>query len=225
MAENRRAVVALGVIGALVLAFALWHFVLDGGGGGSNSATGTTIPGIAATTPIPSTTTTAGGSGGTGGGGVSVDIVTNPFLPKYVAPADTSGTTTGGTTGGTTIDTGGATATTAYNPGTVPTGTTFTPAITTPPNVTEAPATSGLPTSLDQNIQTIKAVTVQLLSIQTAFGLPAATVKLGDKTDTVVVGQTFETSYRLLGLTDRCGTFVYGDSPFQVCVGETAAKQ
>ncbi len=220
--QNRRAIVLLGVLGALVLAFALWHFVLDSGGG-SNSATSTTLPGIAATTPSPSTTTSATGGSSVPGGGVSVDIVTNPFLPKYVAPAaDTTGGTTGGTTGATTITTSG-TADTA------PTGTTFTPAITTPPNVIGAPApapasASGLPTSLDKSLKTIKAVTVQLVSIQTAFGMPAASVKLGDKTDTVVVGQTFETSYRLLSLTDRCGTFVYGDSPFQVCVGETAVK-
>ena len=218
--QNRRTIV-LGVVGALVLAFALWHFVLDSGGG-SNSATSTTLPGIAATTPLPSTTTAASGGSAGASGGVSVDIVTNPFLPKYVAPAsDTTGANGGTTTGGT--GTGGTTATTAFNPGTVPTGTTFTPAVTSPPNVSGAPA-SGLPTSLDKSIKTIKAVTVQLVSIQTPFGVPTAGVKLGDKTDSVMVGQTFETSYRLLSLTDRCGTFVYGDSPFQVCVGETAVK-
>jgi hypothetical protein len=218
--QNRRTIV-LGVVGALVLAFALWHFVLDSGGG-SNSATSTTLPGIAATTPLPSTTTAASGGSAGAGSGVSVDIVTNPFLPKYVAPAsDTTGANVGTTTGGAT--TGGTTATTAFNPGTVPTGTTFTPAVTSPPNVSGAPA-SGLPTSLDKSIKTIKAVTVQLVSIQTPFGVPTAGVKLGDKTDSVMVGQTFETSYRLLSLTDRCGTFVYGDSPFQVCVGETAVK-
>lgn len=220
--ENRRSIVLLGVLGALVVAFALWHFVLDSGGG-SNSATSTTLPGIAATTPTPSTTTAASGGSSSSSGGVSVDIVTNPFLPKYVAPAaDTTGGTTGGTTTGGT--TGGTTITTSGNTGTSPTGTTFTPAITSPPNVTGAgtsvPA-SGLPTSLDKSI---RAVTVQLVSVQTPFGVPTASVKLGDTTDSVMVGQTFETSYRLLSLTDRCGTFVYGDSPFQVCIGETAVK-
>ena len=221
--QNRRSIVLLGVLGALVVAFALWHFVLDSGGG-SNSATSTTLPGIAATTPTPSSTTAASGGSSRPSGGVSVDIVTNPFLPKYVAPAaDTTGGTTGGaTTGGTTITTSGNTGTSPT--GTSPTGTTFTPAITSPPNVTGAvsvPPASGLPTSLDKSI---RAVSVQLVSVQTPFGVPTASVKLGDKTDSVMVGQTFETSYRLLSLTDRCGTFVYGDSPFQVCVGETAVK-
>ncbi|MCU1456814.1 MAG: hypothetical protein JWL73_906 [Actinomycetia bacterium] len=218
--QNRRAVVLGGVM-ALLLAFALWHFVLDSGGGGSNSATSTTLPGLAATSPLPATTT-APGTTATSSGSAPVDIVSNPFLPKYVAPTvDTTPST-----GGTTVDTSGGGLTTP-NTGTNPTVTTFTPAITSPPNVTQAPtssgSSSGLPTSLD-GVKTIRAVTVQLLGVGAAFGQPTATVKLGDKTDTVTVGQTFETSYRLLSLTDRCGTFVYGDSPFQVCVGETAVK-
>lgn len=51
-----------------------------------------------------------------------------------------------------------------------------------------------------------------------------ATVSVDGTEYTVKEGETFDTSFRLLSLTSRCGTFVFGDERFTLCVGQEVRK-
>lgn len=65
---------------------------------------------------------------------------------------------------------------------------------------------------------------VSLLDIFTREGVRYATVEASGQTYTVKQGDTFGGSYRVVSLSDRCGTFVFGDERFSLCVGQEVLK-
>lgn len=65
---------------------------------------------------------------------------------------------------------------------------------------------------------------VTLLEIFTRDGVRYATVDVNGKSYTVKEGDTFAGNYRVLDLTARCGTFVFGDERFTLCVGQEVLK-
>ena len=67
--------------------------------------------------------------------------------------------------------------------------------------------------------------TVSLISITTlGDGSRQAVVRVAGTDYTVGVGETFAGSYQVVTLTDTGGTFLFGDSPFTLAVGEEILK-
>jgi hypothetical protein len=85
---------------------------------------------------------------------------------------------------------------------------------TTPPPVTQPPSF---------NPPTGEPIAV--LDVFTdANGTQQARVRVGSTVYTVGVGDTFATSYQVVSLSEPCGQFLFGDSPFQLCEGEETIK-
>lgn len=67
--------------------------------------------------------------------------------------------------------------------------------------------------------------TVALISVTTlGDGSRQAVVRVAGTDYTVGVGDTFAGSYQVVTLTDTGGTFLFGDSPFALAVGEEILK-
>jgi len=67
--------------------------------------------------------------------------------------------------------------------------------------------------------------TVSLISVITlGDGTKQAVVRVSGTDYTVGVGDTFAGSYQVVSLTDTGGTFLFGDSPFTLAVGEEILK-
>lgn len=65
---------------------------------------------------------------------------------------------------------------------------------------------------------------VGLLDVFTEDGERVATVDVDGDQYTVREGETFAESFRLLDLTRDCGTFVFGDERFTLCIGQEVNK-
>lgn len=65
---------------------------------------------------------------------------------------------------------------------------------------------------------------VELVDIFMQDGVRFASVKVGDEFHNVKEGDTFAGSYRVVSLTDECGTFVLGDERFTLCIGQEVFK-
>jgi hypothetical protein len=66
---------------------------------------------------------------------------------------------------------------------------------------------------------------VSLISVTTlADDTRQAVVRVAGTDYTVGVGETFAGSYQVVSLTDTGGTFLFGDSPFTLAVGEEILK-
>lgn len=66
---------------------------------------------------------------------------------------------------------------------------------------------------------------VSLISVTTlGDGSRQAVVRVAGTDYTVGVGETFAGSYQVVTLTDTGGTFLFGDSPFALAVGEEILK-
>lgn len=65
---------------------------------------------------------------------------------------------------------------------------------------------------------------VTLLDIFTSDGTRYATVDVDDEQYTVSAGERFAGNFRMLELTRRCATMVYGDERFTLCIGEEVRK-
>lgn len=66
--------------------------------------------------------------------------------------------------------------------------------------------------------------TVTLLDIFTQDGERMATVSVDGQEFTVTEGETFADNFRLIELTEECGTFVFGDEQFTLCIGQEVRK-
>ena len=66
--------------------------------------------------------------------------------------------------------------------------------------------------------------TVSLISITNVGGTRQAVVRVAGTDYTVGPGETFAGSYQVVTLTDTAGTFLFGDSPFTLAVGEEILK-
>lgn len=65
---------------------------------------------------------------------------------------------------------------------------------------------------------------VTLVDIFNSGGERRATVSVDGTEFTVAEGETFDTSFRLQSLTARCGTFIFGDERFTLCLGQQVNK-
>ncbi|MFN2613370.1 MAG: hypothetical protein ABR552_00950 [Actinomycetota bacterium] len=65
---------------------------------------------------------------------------------------------------------------------------------------------------------------VTLIDVFKQGDTPMATVSVADKNYTVKKGQTFATNFQVLDITDRCGTFLFGDERFSLCIGQEILK-
>lgn len=65
---------------------------------------------------------------------------------------------------------------------------------------------------------------VTLMDVFTQGGTTYASVKVGSTVYKVKAGDTFAESFKVVSLSDRCGTFLYGDSRFRLCEGEEVIK-
>jgi hypothetical protein len=71
---------------------------------------------------------------------------------------------------------------------------------------------------------TTSATTVTLLDVRKVGGKLVATVEVDGKDYNVSVGQTFATNFRVISLSSSCGTFVFGDERFSLCIGQQVNK-
>ncbi len=215
--ERRRLTILLSVLGVVIAA--VGAFVLFSGSDDTDSTAPTlnpsggpstisTNPGSPLSSQVPTTTT------------LPVRVVTgniaDPFAPKFVpmsaspavpgtpAPTGTSTTSTTTTTG----PTGGTSVTTT---------TTGAPATTAPP--TSIPATQGKAAPIP-----VPTMSIALIDIYGQDGTLHAQVRVSNKTYTLVAGDAFATSLKLVALDGSCGQFLFGDSPFKLCKGEEAFK-
>jgi hypothetical protein len=84
--------------------------------------------------------------------------------------------------------------------------------------------TPGPTTGVTGGSTTTPAMTVTLLNIFTQGGKRFATVEVDGKDYTAGVGETFATNFRVISLSSSCGTFVFGDERFSLCVGQEVRK-
>jgi len=87
------------------------------------------------------------------------------------------------------------------------------------PGPTPTPTGTARPTDGDGETKT-----VALLDIFTADGERMATVEVDGQEFTVVEGDVFADNFRVIELTKRCGTFVFGDERFTLCIGQEVRK-
>jgi hypothetical protein len=200
---NSRNLTVILAIGGVVIALFAAYSLFKGGGGSSPS---TLAPSSTQTADsdgphggdqtIPSTpSTTSPGQPNLPNGQFDVFATRNPFEPAVeVTPADT-GTDTGSTTGGT----------------------------STPPD-TAAAAGTDTTTTVPASANPSAGTTVAVIDVFQQGASTAAVVQVGSTQYTVVAGQVFATSYKVVSLSGTCGQFMFGDSPFSLCEGEQVIK-
>jgi len=195
-APNKRTMVVLCVILGLLAVVAVVRYAGMATGGGGDDG-GTSSEPAASATPPPSaspstTTTTAPGQPTVPTGDFDTFVTRDPFEPVVqVGPAD------GGSTSSEAVATGGAaSAGTVAEPG------------------KGGAAATGTSASSGSSLTLVDVVAAPDGSTQ-------ATVKVGSDQYTVSPGQTFATSYKVVSLSGTCGQFLYGDSAFQLCEGQS----
>jgi hypothetical protein len=200
----------LGIGGGLVVLVLAASLFLGGGGDGDGDDTAlpTTPP---ATGPVNDDEADDGADDGDTVDGAldetfEVFSTKNPFEPLIVV--GTGGTGTGGT--GT-----GGTPTTAGPGGTVPpdgSGTT--------PTTTAGDGASGGGATEPRSRERVTLVDL----FDGDDGERTATVRVNDTVHTVTAGDQFADRYQVVSLGEECGDFLFGDSPFELCVGEETLK-
>lgn len=86
------------------------------------------------------------------------------------------------------------------------------------------PTPTGSETGVTGGNNTTSAATVTLLDIRKQDGVLKATVDVDGKQYTVAEGDTFAGNFRVISLSSSCGTFVFGDERFSLCVGQEVRK-
>jgi len=95
------------------------------------------------------------------------------------------------------------------------------------PSGSPAPTPTGSITGVNGNNGgggSTPATTVTLLDIRKQGGKLVATVEVNGKDYTASEGQTFATNFRVVSLSSSCGTFVFGDERFSLCIGQQVNK-
>jgi len=107
---------------------------------------------------------------------------------------------------------------TTTTPTTSPTGST-TP--TTHTSTGGSTTTTTVPSNNPGGSQTVTLIDV----FHDTDGTVKARVQVGSTVYTVAEGDTFANgTYRVVSLDDPCGQFLFGDSPFKLCVGQQTLK-
>lgn len=65
---------------------------------------------------------------------------------------------------------------------------------------------------------------VAVVDVLDQNGTTVAQVRVGSTVYTVTAGQSFATSYMVVGISGQCVQLLYGDAPFQLCKGEEVIK-
>lgn len=65
---------------------------------------------------------------------------------------------------------------------------------------------------------------IRLVDIFESDGERLAVVEVDGDEFTVAEGETFDDNIRVIDLTRRCGTFVFGDERFTLCIGQEVQK-
>ena len=93
---------------------------------------------------------------------------------------------------------------------------------------TTTPGTSGstTTTTITPSNNPVPSQTVTLIDVfRDSNGVVQARVQVGSTVYTVTEGDTFANdTYRVVSLDAPCGQFLFGDSPFTLCVGEQTLK-
>jgi hypothetical protein len=92
------------------------------------------------------------------------------------------------------------------------------------PGGTPAPTPTGSITGVNGGNSSSSAVTVTLIDIRKQSGKLVATVDVNGKDYTASQGQTFANNFQVLSLSSSCGTFVFGDERFSLCIGQQVNK-
>ena len=95
---------------------------------------------------------------------------------------------------------------------------------TTTGGTTMGATTSGSTTGGPSSGGTNGSQHVTLVAINGSGSNRTATVDVDSTEYTVKVGETFASNYRVKSLTSSCGTFVFGDQTFTLCVGQEVIK-
>ncbi len=197
--NSRNLTIILAIGGVVIALFAAFSLFSGGGGGSSGSQS----------TLAPSSSQTA--DDGPHGGDQTVPSTTTPGQPNLPSgqfdvfatrnPFEPAVEVTPES------DTGSGT-----------TGGTSTPTDTTPTGSTDTTTTT--PASPNPSAGT----TVAVIDVFQQGTGTAAVVQVGSTQYTVVAGQVFATSYKVVSLSGTCGQFMFGDSPFSLCEGEQVIK-
>ncbi len=86
------------------------------------------------------------------------------------------------------------------------------------------PTPTGSITGVNGGNNSSSAVTVTLIDIRKTGGKLVATVDVNGKDYNASEGQTFANNFRVLSLSSSCGTFVFGDERFSLCIGQQVNK-
>jgi hypothetical protein len=89
---------------------------------------------------------------------------------------------------------------------------------------TPTPAPTGSITGVNGGGSVEPAMTVTLVDIRKASGKLVATVDVNGTDYNASVGQTFAQNFRVIELSSSCGTFVFGDERFSLCIGQEVRK-
>lgn len=191
--------VALGVVVLLVIGFFGYRLISsDGDSDSSASSTSSSTTaganGSDGSDSSSTTSTTVPGEPVTPGQSFDAFVTKNPFQPLVSETAASTGTGTNATT---------------------------------PTTVTTVPVNSGtVAPAVPANQAPAASTPVSLLEVFDDGGVVRARIQVGVTVYTVAAGETFATSYKVvsLDLGAQCGQFQFGDSPFQLCVGEQTLK-
>ncbi len=92
------------------------------------------------------------------------------------------------------------------------------------PSGSPSPTPTGSITGVNGGNNNSSAVTVTLVDIRKQSGKLVATVDVNGKDYNASEGQTFASNFRVLSLNSSCGTFVFGDERFSLCIGQQVNK-
>ncbi len=88
----------------------------------------------------------------------------------------------------------------------------------------DIPGVGGQPGEEPDDGFTPSATTITLKEIREVGGVLRATVVVGTVSYDVGVGDTFAVSYKVVSLTENKGVFTFGDSAFELTVGQQILK-
>ena len=191
---DRRKMVMFAVVGALLVALMGYYVVLPAFSGGDTSTPITTVR------KAPAKKTPAKKPAAKKKAPVQPaqynDLAgrKNPFFPLWVEPKPEAATTT--TTGTTTA----------------------------PSTDTAAPATTDGTTTSTGSTTTVGTQRVALMTVFTKDGVSYAQTKVGEVVYLPRVGQAFAGTFKLLAVSTKTATYLYGDEQFTLSVGQEVLK-
>ncbi|CAN5745957.1 hypothetical protein BH23ACT8_BH23ACT8_08220 [soil metagenome] len=186
--------ITLGVVLALAAAFGLWTFVVQPLLGEEPAVSDVTAP-PGQTSPSPTPSTAPSERPGPAPETFEVFNARDPFQQLVSPPQEATATS-------------GTASATAASPSPAPSA---------------SPAPSGSPAPPPE--ETVDGTTVTLVDVITdASGEQAVQVTVNGTGYTAREGETFAERFKVLDIDGDCATFLFGDSRFTLCKGDTIRK-